>query len=83
MTVNVTFSVDEQTLDQAREVARNLGKSLNALIREYLEDLSGRKRQSDVLDEMRRQWDEGLGRSGERFNRDATYGERLGRPRLP
>jgi len=39
--MNVTLSVDEQLLDRARQKAEILGKSLNQLIRDYLQTLAG------------------------------------------
>ena len=39
--MNVTLSVDEQLVSRARKKARVLGKSLNELIRDYLQKLVG------------------------------------------
>jgi hypothetical protein len=39
--MNITLSVDEQTVEKARETARNQGTSLNELIRRFLEQLAG------------------------------------------
>ena len=39
--MNLTLSVDEQTVNRARKKAQALGKSLNQLIREYLQRLAG------------------------------------------
>ena len=39
--MNVTLSVDEQLLGRARKKAEALGKSLNQLIRDYLQSLAG------------------------------------------
>ena len=41
--VNLTLSIDEQIVEQAREVARNQGMSLNELIRRYLEGVAGKR----------------------------------------
>jgi hypothetical protein len=39
--MNVTLSLDGQLLDRARKVAAARGKSLNQVIREYLEEMTG------------------------------------------
>ena len=39
--MNVTLSIDEQTVARARKRAEALGKSLNQLIRDYLQKLAG------------------------------------------
>ncbi len=39
--MNVTLSIDEQTVERARKRAEALGKSLNQLIRDYLQKLAG------------------------------------------
>ena len=39
--MNVTLSVDDQLVARARKKAEALGKSLNQLIRDYLEQLAG------------------------------------------
>ena len=39
---NITLSADERTIELAREEARARGTSLNALFREWLEDLAAR-----------------------------------------
>lgn len=74
MSKNLTLSVDEQVLRRARQVARRMGKSLNQLVREYLEHLT---RQADVerdLEELRRLSAEGGGGSaGWRLDRDALH----------
>ena len=39
--MNITLSLDEQLVECARKKADALGKSLNQLVREYLQKLSG------------------------------------------
>lgn len=71
---NITLSVSEQTLEKARQAARNRGRSLNALIREYLEELAGAKHRSRAVANLKRLWAEGGGHSGGRkITRDETY----------
>jgi antitoxin component of RelBE/YafQ-DinJ toxin-antitoxin module len=39
--MNITLSVDQQIVQRARQAAQKMGKSLNQLIRDYLEQLAG------------------------------------------
>jgi hypothetical protein len=39
--VNITLSVDEKTIERARNAAQAMGKSLNQLVRDHIERLSG------------------------------------------
>lgn len=80
---NITLAVDEQIVERAREVARQQGTSLNALIREYIERLAGERSGAALYAQLELLWSEGSGRSGGRtFRRDDTYEERLGRSRV-
>lgn len=40
--MNITLSIDERVAEQARQVAQTMGKSLNQVVRDYLEQLAGR-----------------------------------------
>jgi hypothetical protein len=72
--MNITLSVDEDLLRRARQVANAMGKSLNQLVREYLERLAGQDRATEDLEELRRLSAEGAGRSrGWRFDRDELH----------
>ena len=42
--MNITLSVDEQVAKRARDAAKKMGKSLNQLVRDYLEQLAGSAR---------------------------------------
>ena len=44
MNMNITLSVDEQVAQRAREAAKKMGKSLNQVVRDYLEQLGGSSR---------------------------------------
>jgi hypothetical protein len=39
--MNITLSIDERVAENAREAARKMGKSLNQVVRDYLEQLAG------------------------------------------
>lgn len=45
--MNITLSVDEQVAMRAREAAKKMGKSLNQVVRDYLEQLGGGTRRSE------------------------------------
>ncbi len=70
--MNLTLSVDEQLVARARKKAETLGKSLNQLIRDYLETLAGRSDPEKSIQEFKRL--SGRGRSrGWRFDRDQIH----------
>jgi hypothetical protein len=79
MRANITLAVDESTVERAREVARQQGTSLNALIRELIERLAGVGSGSATLVELEQLWSEGSGHSGgAKIRREEAYEERLG-----
>jgi hypothetical protein len=43
--MNITLSVDERIAENARDAARKMGKSLNQVVRDYLEQLGNSSRQ--------------------------------------
>jgi hypothetical protein len=69
--MNITLSVDEQLVTRARKRAQALGKSLNQLIRDYLQTIAD--------DDPERSIEEFKGLSGGgnsrgwRFNRDEIH----------
>jgi len=78
--VNLTLSVSDDVLDRAREVARQQGTSVNAMVRRYLEGLAGRRAGDDLAEKFGALWRERPGHSGGwRFNREELYEDRLGR----
>jgi len=78
--MNVTLSIDDYLVERAREVARQQGKSLNALIREYLQSLTAASRGENLAGQFQRLWAERAGHSGGwRFDREALYDERIER----
>lgn len=70
--VNVTLSIDEQTVARARKKAQALGKSLNQLIRDYLESLAGGGSPESSVEEFKRLSGQGNSR-GWRFDRDEIH----------
>ena len=72
--MNSTLAIDDELVREARQVARAMGKSLNQLVREYLEQLTGRDEAARDIDELRALSGEGGGRSkGWRFDRDELH----------
>ena len=70
--MNITLSIDKQIVARARKRAQVLGKSLNQVIREYLESLAGADDAQRSIEEFRRL--SGKGNSnGWRFNRDEIH----------
>ncbi len=70
--VNLTLSIDEQTVAQARKRAEALGKSLNQLVRDYLQNLAGGDDPERSIEEFRRLSGQGHSR-GWRFDRNEIH----------
>ena len=77
--MNLTLSVDERTVERARDVARQQGTSLNALIRDYIEMLAGHASGDEILAEFEDMWSQPGNSGGQRFDRGALYAARLTR----
>jgi antitoxin component of RelBE/YafQ-DinJ toxin-antitoxin module len=76
--VTITRSVDDEIAQRARATARAMGRNLNQLVEEYLEQLAGHAALDAELDELR--LTSGHGNSnGRKFDRSETYAERLKR----
>ena len=70
--MNITLSIDEKTVVEARKVAAAMGKSLNQIIREDLERLTRKQNRNSALDEFKQLT--GQGNSKEwMFNRDELH----------
>jgi hypothetical protein len=69
--VNVTLSIDERVVARARKRAEALGKSLNQLIRDYLQTLADDDPERSI-EEFKRLSGRGNSR-GWRFNRDEIH----------
>ena len=70
--MNVTLSLDEQLVARARKKADALGKSLNQLIRDYLQKLAGSDDPERSIKEFRKLSGRGHSR-GWRFNRNEIH----------
>ena len=70
--MNVTLSLDDQLVSRARKKAEALGKSLNQLIRDYLQTVAGGDDAERSIEEFKRL--SGRGHSyGWRFNREDIH----------
>ena len=76
--MNVTLSIDDETLARARELAARRGTSVNQLIRDYLNDLASDLSAEDVIEELEGLWKNSAGTSkGRRWTREELH-ERSG-----
>lgn len=79
--MNVTLSVDPDTVARARALAEAQGTSLNQVIRDYLAQYAAGAQATSVGERLTALIDAGaVGNSGgARFDREEIYAERLGR----
>jgi hypothetical protein len=71
---NLTLSADEALIERAREAARRRGRSLNDLVRGYLEELAGEAPLDAELERLRELSEQPQGhRRGWRFDRDELH----------
>ena len=77
--MNLTLSIDDQTVEQARRVASAMNKSLNEVIREYLEQLARRDQAERDIAEFRAlsEQHEGKSQSDWKWNRDEIYDRKI------
>jgi hypothetical protein len=72
--MNVTLSIDDDVLREARRRAEALGTSVNQLVREYLEQFAGKRDPAADAAELRRLSLLAKGdRRGWKFNRDEIH----------
>ena len=75
--VNITLSVDDEILQTARRRAEAMGKSVNQLVREYLEQLAGKANREGLAAELAELSRNPQGNSrGWKFNRDEIHERR-------
>lgn len=51
--MNITLAIDEQVAHCARQAAQAMGKSLNQVVRDYLEQLAGSEQLESALEDFR------------------------------
>lgn len=80
---NLTIVVDDGTLKKARMRALEEDTSVNAVLREYLEEYAGRRREqveaARRIMEASRESRSGSGPGGRKWKREDAYEERLER----
>jgi plasmid stability protein len=75
--MNLTLSVDDEVIEKARQRAGAMGKSVNQLVREYLEQLAGRTDREALVAELRELTRTSTGNSrGWKFNREEIHERR-------
>jgi hypothetical protein len=70
--MNISLSIDDQTFERARRKAEALGKSLNQMVRDYLQRLAGGDDPERSIEEFKALSGSGNSR-GWRFNRDEIH----------
>lgn len=69
--MNITLSVDEKVAQLARDAAQKMGKSLNQVVRDYLEQLAGTSRRGQQWTEFEKRCLQSTAKlKGWSFNRD-------------
>jgi hypothetical protein len=72
--MNVTLSVEDEVIQKARQRAEATGTSVNQLIREYLEQLAGKRDRNADAEQFERLSRMSQGNSGGwKFNRDELH----------
>ncbi len=72
--MNLTLSISDELIQEARQRAEALGTSVNQLVREYLEDFAGKSDLHAVAEELRRLSLTSQGNSqGWKFNREELH----------
>ena len=75
--MNLTLSVDDEVVQQARRRAEAMGKSVNQLVREYLERLAGKPDLEALAAEFHDLTRNAKGNSrGWKFNREEIHERR-------
>jgi len=75
--MNLTLSVEDEIIQRARRHAEAMGKSVNQLVREYLEQLAGKADLGAIADEYLATSRNPKGNSGGwKFNREEVHERR-------
>ncbi len=75
--MKITLDVDDDLIREAGRQAETMGKSVNQLVREYLEQLAGKPDREALVSELRELSKKPLGDSkGWKFNRDEIHERR-------
>ena len=71
--MNITLSVDEQVVTEARKIAAARGTSLNQIIRDYLNQLTERDDPRRTVAELDSLWSESAFRSSRNWTRNELH----------
>ena len=71
--MNVTLSIDERVVDDARRIAARRGTSLNQLIRDYLLELTQPGDRQAVVEQLDKLWSANSYRSSGSWSRDDLH----------
>lgn len=72
--MNLTLSIDDRVVKEARKKAEAMGKSLNQLVRDYLQQLTADDDARRDIEELRRLSAQAKGNSrGWKFNREEIH----------
>jgi Family of unknown function (DUF6364) len=75
--MNLTLSVNDNVVEEARRRAEAMGKSVNQLVREYLERLAGHSDLDEAITEFHELTRNAKGNSrGWKFNREEIHERR-------
>jgi Family of unknown function (DUF6364) len=76
--MNITLSIDDAVIQEARHRAEALGTSVNQLVRDYLEQFAGKRDPGALAAELRRLSELANGdRRGWKFDRDEIHERRF------
>ncbi len=71
--MNLTLSIDDRVLAEARRIAADRGTSLNQLVRDYLNELTRNDDVETIIRELDAMWSEGTYRSQGPWTRDEAH----------
>ncbi len=70
--MNITLSIDDKVVNDVRKIAQDMGKSLNQMVREYLEQLTRQQQANASFEEFLSLSGQGNS-NGWKFNRDELH----------
>lgn len=70
--MNITLSIDDKVVHDVRKIAQDMGKSLNQMVREYLEQLTRQQQANASFDEFLSLSGQGSANTW-KFNRDELH----------
>lgn len=71
--MNITLSINEQVVAEARRIALRRGTSLNQMVRDYLHLLTQRQSPRQTLEGLEALWNESTYNSTESWTRDELH----------